>query len=119
MSSASTASCRWNWDTCLIRKLRKDFHHREHRGSQRELRRTSSVLLCVLCGKGSYGPSTKPKQMEISPGLLHIPRNLLAQSLDRRKLDLIPQSLQKADLNFGIRRQFERMKIQQMRFDGE
>ena len=39
--------------------------------------------------------------MKISPRLLYVARDLLAQRLDRRKLDLIPQPVEKANLHFA------------------
>ncbi len=38
--------------------------------------------------------------------LPHIPSDLLFQRLDRRKLDLIAQTIQKMDLDFRLRRKF-------------
>src|SRR5208282_6749414 len=62
----------------------------------------------------SCGPS---QQMEIPLRLLHVAANLLAQGLDRRKLDFIPQSLEETDLDLGLRRQFNGMEVQQVRFN--
>ena len=55
--------------------------------------------------------------MKISPRLLHIAAYLLAQRVNRGKFNLIPHPLQKTYFNFGLRRQFNGMEIQQMRFD--
>src|SRR4029077_10065318 len=49
----------------------------------------------------------------------HIPPDLLFQRFDRRKLDLIAQTIEEVNLNFGFRRKFKRMKIQQVGLDGK
>src|SRR5437764_15144472 len=59
------------------------------------------------------------QQMKIPSRLLYIPGNLFAQRIDGRELDLIPQSLQKTDLHFRVRRQFDGMEVQQVRLNGE
>jgi len=40
--------------------------------------------------------------MKISSGRVHVARDLLAQSLDRRELDLIAQPVEKRNLNFAL-----------------
>ena len=51
------------------------------------------------------------EQVKISSRLLHILRDLLAQRFDRWKFDLLAQPIEKADLNFAFRCQFNGMKI--------
>src|ERR1700686_4358609 len=60
-----------------------------------------------------------PEQMKISSCLLHITRDLLPQRLHGRELDLIPHSIEKTDLDFALRRQLDRMKVQQVGLDGK
>src|SRR5271166_6497548 len=57
--------------------------------------------------------------MKIPSRLLYIARDLLAQCLDRRKLDLIAYTVEKTDFDFALRRQFNRMKVQQVSLDGK
>src|ERR1700692_583614 len=57
--------------------------------------------------------------MKISPRLVHIVRNLFAQCFDGRKLDLISDPIEKADLHFALRRQFNGMKIEKVSFNGK
>src|SRR5208282_1176330 len=57
--------------------------------------------------------------MKVSSSLLYIPRDLLAQRLHGRKLDLITQPIEEADFDFALRRQFEWMKVQQVRLNGK
>jgi hypothetical protein len=67
----------------------------------------------------SAAPTPQPEQMKISPRLLHVARNLFSQRVHRRKFDLIPQSLEEADLNLSVRGKFQRMEIQQMGLNRE
>src|SRR6476646_5603796 len=43
----------------------KGFHHRGHRGSQRNLSKNTFVILCVLCGeeKGALQPRNRTRQL--------------------------------------------------------
>src|SRR5580704_13319644 len=52
--------------------------------------------------------------MKIPSRFLNIPRDLLAQRLHRRKLDLIAHPVEKTDLDFALRRQIKGMKVQQV-----
>lgn len=61
-------------------------------------------------------PSQTPQILLCLP---HIPPDLFLQSLDRRKLDLVAQAIQKMQFDFGLRGKFERMEIQQMRLNGK
>src|SRR5258708_177074 len=63
--------------------------------------------------------SLTPQQMKISARLLHVMRDLLAQGLDGRKLDLIAHAVEKTDLDFALRSQVNRMEVQQVRLDGK
>src|SRR5260370_3879533 len=63
--------------------------------------------------------SLTPQQMKISARLLHIARDLFAQRVDRRELDLIAYSVEKTDLDFALRRQLNGMEVQQVRLDGK
>src|ERR1019366_4070328 len=72
--------------------------------------RTNSCLGTNPC------PSQPP---QILLPLPHIPPDLLSQRIDRRKLDLIPQTIQKMKFDFRFRRKLEWMEIQQVRFDGK
>src|SRR5271168_1897736 len=57
--------------------------------------------------------------MEVSARLVDIASNLLPQNFDGRKLDLVAQALQKADLDLRLRREFDGMEIEQVGLDGE
>src|SRR6266478_4630878 len=59
------------------------------------------------------------RQVEISPRLLHIPCNLLAQSLHGWELDFLAHPLQEENLHLGIRVQLDRVEVQQVALDGE
>src|ERR1022692_995686 len=65
----------------------------------------------------SYPHAPQPSQIPLR--LSHIPPDLFFQGFDRRKLDLIAQAIQKMKFDFGLGRQFKRMKIQQVRFNGK
>ena len=56
---------------------------------------------------------------EILLGLGHIPSDLLFQRFDGRELDLVAQAIEEMEFDFGFRRKFERVKIQQVSFDGK
>ena len=55
--------------------------------------------------------------MKISSSLLHILCDLLAQCLDRRKLNFVAKPVEKGNLDFALRRQLDGMKIEQVRLD--
>src|SRR5208337_444004 len=63
--------------------------------------------------------SMRVQSPEILLRLRHIPPNLLFQSFDGRKLDLIAQTIQKMKFDFRFRRKFERVEIQQVSFNGK
>src|ERR1700739_99827 len=73
----------------------------------------------VLDGGLRLSTSRRRGQMKIPPRLLHISCNLLSQRIDRRKLELLSNALQKQHLDFGLRRQFNRMEIQKVGLDRE
>src|SRR5208282_5670788 len=56
---------------------------------------------------------------EILFGLGHVPPDLLFQRFDGRKLDLVAQAIEEVKFNFGFRREFKRMEIQQVGLDGK
>src|SRR5579862_1591692 len=68
---------------------------------------------------GNDGYGTALRQPEIPPRLVHVFRDLLAQSFDRRKLDLRPQALEEEQLQFGVGQQFDGMEVKDVAFDGE
>src|SRR5271163_4471441 len=71
----------------------------------------------VSVGRGRrVGPPEAPQIFLRLPDILP---DLLLQCFDRRKLDLIAQTIQKIKLDFRFRREFERMKIQQVRLNGK
>ena len=47
-------------------------------------------------------PFRESSQVEVPAGFVHVLCNLFAQRFHRGKLDLIPQALQKEDLDFGV-----------------
>src|SRR6266496_3384167 len=51
--------------------------------------------------------------------LPHVAPDLLFQRFDRRKLDLVPQTIQEMKFDFRLRRKCERVKVQQMSFNSE
>ena len=77
---------------------------------------TSGFIIQLMHSRNEPCPSQPP---QILLRLPHIPPNLLFQRFDRRKLDLIAQPIQKINFNFRLRRKFQRMKIQQVGFDGK
>src|ERR1700675_3430048 len=72
-------------------------------------RRPSQVLLTRKEPNLSQPP-------QILLRLLHIPPDLLFQSFDGRKLDLIAQAIEEMKFDFRFRRAVERMKIQEASF---
>src|SRR5579862_5001161 len=59
------------------------------------------------------------EKLEIALGTFYIFANLFAQGIGRGKLDFIPQAFQEMDLDFSFRGEFNRVKVQQVGFDGE
>src|SRR5581483_3922488 len=55
--------------------------------------------------------------MKVPPGFPDILRNLLAQSVNGRKLDFITQPLKKRYFDFRLRGKFDGMEIQQVSLD--
>ena len=55
--------------------------------------------------------------MEVSARFAHIARDLFAQRIHRRKLDFVAQAMQEINLDFGVGRQFDGMKVQEMAFN--
>jgi hypothetical protein len=58
-------------------------------------------------------------QVKIPSGLLHIPGDLVAESLDGRELNFFTYMVEEMQLDFGLRGQLNGMKIQQVSFDRE
>src|SRR5262249_5878917 len=59
------------------------------------------------------------QNLKVSSRLLHIFRNLIPQSLDGRKSDLITQPLQEMNFHFRVRRELQGMEIQQVTLNGK
>ncbi len=70
-------------------------------------------------GVGASRAARPLQQMKVPLCLRDIFPNLLTQGFDRRKLDFVPQAFEKADLDFGLGRQFEWMEIEQVGLDRE
>src|SRR5271166_705086 len=63
--------------------------------------------------------TSHPKPTQILLGLSNVSSDLFLKRFYRRKLDLIAQAVEKVELDFGLRRKLERVKIQQVGFYGK
>jgi hypothetical protein len=59
------------------------------------------------------------QQMKITAGFANVASNLLAQCIHGREFDLIAKPIKKMNFNLGLRREVNRMEIQQVGFDSK